>query len=250
MAKNPAWDKLLNIIPAEFHSQIEPVLSEWDQGVSQQFNKYSPYKALIDNQVDPAFVADALRFAQDFEKDPKAFMGRVNEQLDLGYMPAEQARQVTQEDDLFGEQDSKKAILESPEFKQMREAVLEMQRRDQEAEEERQREAELDAFDAEIDSFLENKGQVNKLFFSSLRAAGLSNEAAWEQYQKEVATLLGKEYVPNTGEQPSGGQAPVIMSSDGNSGSGNPQDAVEYGKLKNNDLDDIVIQMLQAQQGN
>lgn len=256
---NPAWKKLLDLIPAELHSQVEPVLTEWDQGVNAQFTKYAPYKALVDNQADPQFVADALRFASDFEKDPAAFMDRVNKQLNLGFVSEEEAHRQDPVDDgssLFG--DDRSAILESPEFKEMRAAVLAMQSEKQREQEEREEQEALEAFENDMESFLNSKVDsnnnplaVNKLFFGSLRASGLSNEAAWDQYQRTVAEMLGKEYVPGEQVTPSGStQAPAIMGSDGNVGSGQPTEKIEFGSLKNNDLDDLVIQMLQQQGGN
>lgn len=263
MGKNPAWDPLLAIIPADLHSKVEPLLEQWDQGVNQKFATFAPFKQFVDSQVDPEWLGQAARFAQDFERDPSAFFGRVNEQLELGFVPAEEAQRQTPEgnegSDMFGnDPDSMQALLDSPAFKEVREAVLSMQQRQQQDDEEAKRQEELEAFEADIDNFLGDKGNINKVFFANLRAAGLSNEAALTEYTKTVAQMMGQDpatfVLPSTtsdkGEQPNNGQAPTIMGGDGNVGSGQPTEPLKYGAMKNDEVDDIVMQMLQQAQGN
>jgi len=257
MANNPAWESLLKLIPQELHSQVTPVLEEWDKGVNSRFAKYAPYKQIVDAEVDPSFLVDALRFANDFESDPAALVAKANEHFKLGYLTPEEAKALNadpNEESLFGEDGmNKEAILNSPEFKELRDAVMEMRLESQTEKEQREQQEAIDAFEQEMDTFLEDKGNVNRLFFSNLRASGLSNEAALEQYQKTVAEMLGKdpsEIDLGKQDQPNGSQAPAIMGGDGNVGSGQPTEKIDYGKMKKDDVDDLVIQMLQGQTGN
>src|SRR4249920_3440490 len=61
-AGHPAWQEILNKVPAELHGQIIPTLQKWDTGVSRQFQKihdsYAPLRQFEDT--DPSDIREAL----------------------------------------------------------------------------------------------------------------------------------------------------------------------------------------------
>lgn len=99
---NPAWDTLKEKLPKEFHSQIDPILSEWDKGVQQQFQKnaeelrrYEAWKEFVDNNVDPNQLRVAAQMAQNLNTDPLTFYNNLSQMLrERGLI--QEAKQVEQ----------------------------------------------------------------------------------------------------------------------------------------------------------
>lgn len=94
---NPAWGSILEKLPTSLHSQITPELQKWDQGVQNRFqdlqSKYDPYKSLVEEQVDPAFVQQALALANAFNQNPRGLydqiVGVFGEEWGLNGQPTE-----------------------------------------------------------------------------------------------------------------------------------------------------------------
>lgn len=85
---NPAWDTLKEKLPKEFHSQIDPILSEWDKGVQQKFQqhaeelrRYDAWKEFVDNNVDPGQLRVASQMAQNLNNDPVTFYNNLASML-------------------------------------------------------------------------------------------------------------------------------------------------------------------------
>lgn len=85
---NPAWDTLKEKLPKEFHSQIDPILSEWDKGVQQKFQqhaeelrRYEAWKEFVDNNVDPGQLRVASQMAQNLNNDPVTFYNNLASML-------------------------------------------------------------------------------------------------------------------------------------------------------------------------
>jgi hypothetical protein len=77
---NPAWKPVLDVLPSEFHKMIQPHLQSWDKNYQETFGKLNevqsqlePYAELIENQVDPQQILQALQLAAVIDADPKAF---------------------------------------------------------------------------------------------------------------------------------------------------------------------------------
>src|SRR4051812_48698028 len=81
--RNPAWNKLLDKLPTEFHSIIEPDLREWDTNFTNKTqevqSRYEPYNFLLENEIDPEQVQSALQILAMIETDPKAFHTQMGE---------------------------------------------------------------------------------------------------------------------------------------------------------------------------
>lgn len=81
--RNPAWNSLLDKLPSEFHSIIEPDLREWDKNfitkTQEVQSRYEPYQDLIDNEIDPEQISNALQVLAMIETDPRAFHTQMGE---------------------------------------------------------------------------------------------------------------------------------------------------------------------------
>jgi hypothetical protein len=81
--RNPAWNSLLDKLPTEFHSIIEPDLRQWDQNFTSKTqevqSRYEPYQFLIENEIDPEQVSNALQVLAMIETDPRAFHTQMGE---------------------------------------------------------------------------------------------------------------------------------------------------------------------------
>lgn len=103
---NPAWESLKEKIPKEFHSQIDPILSEWDKGVQQKFQthaeelrKFDPYKQFIENQVDPQALLVGYNMAQNLNTDPVTFYNNLAQMLRENGLIQEAAQVQAKADD-------------------------------------------------------------------------------------------------------------------------------------------------------
>lgn len=71
---NPAWNELLDVMPASLHSQITPHLSKWDQNfqtkVNEVHSQYEPYKPFLESKVNPEQINYALGILQAIEERP------------------------------------------------------------------------------------------------------------------------------------------------------------------------------------
>lgn len=85
---NPAWDTLKEKLPKEFHSQVDPILAEWDKGVQQKFQqnaeelrKYEAWKEFVDSGTDPQQLRVAAQMAQNLNTDPLTFYNNLASML-------------------------------------------------------------------------------------------------------------------------------------------------------------------------
>lgn len=85
---NPAWETLKEKLPKEFHSQIDPILSEWDKGVQQQFQKnaealkkYEAWNEIVDSGLTPDQLRVSHQMAQNLNNDPLTFYNNLAQVL-------------------------------------------------------------------------------------------------------------------------------------------------------------------------
>lgn len=90
---NPAWQPFLDKLPTSLHSQVIPLLQDWDKGVQQRFDaiheEYSAYKPFKEQGADPETITYALNLVNALNEDPKAVWESMGEYYNL--TPAEQA---------------------------------------------------------------------------------------------------------------------------------------------------------------
>jgi hypothetical protein len=83
---NPAWKSMLDKLPPEFHKLVQPDLQAWDKNYQDTFGKlnevqsqYEPYTELIENQIDPQQISQALQIVALIDADPQAFYNQMGD---------------------------------------------------------------------------------------------------------------------------------------------------------------------------
>ena len=257
---HPAWQELLNGVPEDLHPILTPKLQEWERNYSQKLQgtveEYKPlevYKPLVENNVDFDTVQRALWLAQKIEENPQEVVDLAIEQFDLKYAPIsdndEEDPDVDDEDysdiDLSG-------LEHHPAFKQLKAQADQVQQyldRQREEQEESQASNALqqelaglhDKFDTKDDAGNVVVPGFDDLYVTALIAQGVEPEAAVKHFNDTFQARL-QHFQQNQQQNP-----PVVMGGDGNTGSGIPQEVTDMGSLSNNAVNDLVIQMLNAE---
>lgn len=106
---NPAWESLKEKIPKEFHSQIDPILSDWDKGVQQKFQtnaeelrRFEAYKEFVEGNIDPNQLRVAHQMAQNLNSDPVTFYNNLAQMLRENGLIQEAAQAEQKADELEG----------------------------------------------------------------------------------------------------------------------------------------------------
>lgn len=263
---NPKWKPFLDVLPESLHGVIKPVLKEWDAGITQQFqeihSQYEPlkkYQKLVDNNIDPDYVDQAIIFADEVQRNPKEVFDRVNETWKLGYVTPEQAAalQPKNEEDEFNFEDSSLEGLENhPQFKAMKQALDAVQQETQSRKEQEEQERQIQEFEDYLDDLesktTESNLPFNRIFVTALMQQGMDGEAAVKQYHQVLAgnaVTQNGEGGTQTSEQdtnPPVNDAPVVLGGNG-TGSGTPDNPVDFGSLSKNQLNATVEAIIQQQ---
>lgn len=261
---NPAWKPILDALPQEFHSTITPILKEWDKGVQTKFQEIhstyedlKPYKALVDNNIDPNFALQAASLANKLKEDPEDFINQVNDAWELGFVSKDEAEKLgqtsagtsteTDDDSLFGDDD----ITKHPKFLAMQQALEQVQNTIKSQEEKDAEQQALEEFNAELDELEKkytqpedgNPQPFHRTFVTALMAQGLDGDEAVKQYHQ----ILAGNSVPNNETSTDTDQPPVVMGNGGSIGSGQSDNPVDFGSLGTSELNDSVAKLLAAQ---
>jgi hypothetical protein len=106
---NPAWNELYDVLPKSLHGMIEPVLSKWQSGIDQQFEKFSPYRRFAESGVNPDVLEASMELARQVASNPKSVYDELAERYGWQQASAmiqdavETAEEYGEEEDLFGE---------------------------------------------------------------------------------------------------------------------------------------------------
>jgi hypothetical protein len=279
---HPAWQEYLNDIPPALHGVVQSAFQKWDTNVKTRLQEvhaqYAPLKAyqpLADNNITLDYVGQALQFAQELEKNPKDMVTRMNQQLNLGFVPADQVQTQQNEYDPFADDTD---ITSHPQFKQMQEVITQMQSKFDEQQQQSQAEREAEEFYEYLDTLTENTPFKDnddvKTLITAFMSQGMDGPQALQKVQANFVQSLASsaEQNLNNNEQPNvtanplmdainatippvaatpvghnpqdEGQAPVVMGNSGNAGSGVPNATVDFGKMSTNDINAIVAQTL------
>lgn len=266
---NPAWKSILDVLPESLHPVVMPVLKEWDQGVQQRFqeihNQYTelePYKAFVKNNIDPAYVEQAVILADQLQRDPKNVVNNMIQTWDLDFVSKDEAAKLApsssqnsgdeDEDFSFGNNED---ILNHPLFKQMKDTLDQLQGN---YEQDKQSQAEQQAI-AEFENYLNDLEKsytdperdggplpFNRTFVTALMSQGLSGEDAVKQYHETLAIASSPDNTSNTQQQAGNEQPPVVMGSQGTVGSGQQDLSFKPGELSRSELNANVEALLKA----
>lgn len=256
---HPAWAELLEVVPQEFHPLITPKLQEWDNGVKQRLEevngRYSPYKELLDQNIDPEFITGAVGLATQLQSEPDQIVSQLIEAFGLDFVPKGETVSTNSgepQEDPFAELGID--ITQHPAFVAQQQALQQFQERfnamDQQTEQEKQAE-EVKKY---LDSLETTHGSFDRLYVTALLTQGVNGEAAVKQYQdtvnQAVANALEKNNLSPAFQQQQQSSVPVVMGTDGGAGSGLAAEPFNFGEAKNSDVNRLVVEMLKSQQSN
>lgn len=128
---NPAWNKVLEPLPQEFHKQIMPHLQEWDTNFAKVQSEYAPYKPLIENKVPYEQIQKAFQFAALVNSNPRAVYDQLGQRF--GFNSGQGQQQVDEDEDDEQQQQTVDAsgqpfdITKHPQFVELQNVVNQLQ---------------------------------------------------------------------------------------------------------------------------
>lgn len=250
---NPAWNDLLGALPTSLHSQVTPHLQKWDQGVQQRFatvqSQYEPYKALIDQQVNPDEVIASLNLAKMIAENPRDFYDRMGQfyanewgtNSDQGQAPNDADEYSL--DGFDEEEDQGIDLANNPLLKQLQEQQTVMAQY-LAADLQRQQQAEQAKVDAAADNEVQQSIQtitqkygngqpLDPNFVKAALSMAVQNNQTIEEAAEVVAQLAGMNTVPS---------APKVISPSG----GVPLNQVNPASLDAKQTKNLVMEILKA----
>lgn len=248
-AGHPAWQEILDAIPAEYHDKVTPTLQNWDAGVSRRFQKihdeYEPYKQFAD--YDPSAIEEAVKIYESLNSDPNATWEAIGRAYGLSPEQVSQAESSLEEDD-YDLSDLPPALRAKLERLDLHEQVLETitQRMlsQQEIEEQAQEDAALEELMGELK---EAHGNFDEDYVVGLMAAGVDPDEAVTRYKGMVSRFGLAE--PRATTPPAQASPPVevprVMSSGGGVAGLGDQDVT---KMDNRQTKDLVAELLRLSQ--
>lgn len=269
---NPAWKPFLDVLPESLHNLVIPVLKQWDSGVQQKFqeirNEYAelePYKKFVENNIDPSYAEQAIILADQLQRDPNKVVSQINEAWELGYVSKDEAVKLGQSASPSGADESDldfdagDDIFKDPRVKAMKDALDNLQSEFQTEKQREEEEIAAQEFEEYLDGLEKNYTDpnrdggplpFNRMFVTALISQGLDGEAAVKQYHEALAINASVESPPSN--DGSGSEPPVVMGSEGSTGSGSPDGAFNPGSLSRKDVNATVMQLLEKaqEQGN
>lgn len=263
MSDNPKWKPLLDALPESLHSVIKPYLSDWDKGVNDAFQQihdtYAPYKQFKDAGVDPQYLVTAYNFTKNFEANPAAVLAEANKTYNLGFYTEDEAKaEFSGTDEGLDLGDVDMDITKHPQFKAMHDALEQIQNTLTQDQQQRLLDQQTQQHNEYLNTLLTGDNEhVDRDFVTALMSQGLTGEQAIERWNAALAQRLGGQQLLEsqintqtnnhqaTGTS-TGTPAPVVMGGNTGSGSGVPEQPIDFGNLKGTEVNDLVVQMLQA----
>lgn len=252
---HPAWQEILDAIPdPALQELVKPKLEAWDQGVQQKLQQvrepYQPYQELVENEVDPEQVKQALYIAHLLNTDPNAVVSKAIESFGLDYVPKSQVPSTplssnTNSDDDFEFEDAETVdITKHPAFQALQQQLEQVNGKLTQQEQQEQYEQQQQEWDAYLKTLHEdpNVGEFDDDYVTALVANGATVENAIKDFQDRVKSFAEKAY-PNQQQQPAP-QAPAVMSGNAGIGTGTPASDVRMGDLDKGQVNDVVQQFL------
>jgi len=156
---NPAWQPLLDKLPAQLRPMIEPNLKEWDDNYRALNEKYNTLKGLEEfSSFDPSEVRAALQVAQRIADNPREVADIMAQSLGLTFAEAKEVvkeLEKEQEKELeFSEEDDPRLVQIYEENKALKARQEEFFQQQLEKEQFQEQQKLEQRFDQEINSEL------------------------------------------------------------------------------------------------
>lgn len=243
--RNPAWNNLLNKLPAEFHDMIDSDLREWDNNfstkISEVQSQYEPYKEFVDNQVSPDDIKQALAIGAMIESDPGQFLDAMTQWAEQSGLRDQGQQEQENDDDSFSlddfddSEDDDDDISSHPKFQELEQQqriLAEFLAQQVQQEETAKAEAELDA---EIKTLTEKYGEFDEeLVLPYAMTKNVPLEDAVKFYSQRVESIKS---APRPGDY-----APSVLNPSGTIPSSQP----DPGKMSSRETKNLVKEMLAA----
>lgn len=249
---HPAWQEILNVLPEELHGLVKPKLAEWDKGVQEQFQRYSPYKDIISNDIPPEFLQQAVGIANSLQEDPENFVEQLIDHFGLDRYRASANEEEEEENepgsfvDLDDPNTSFEDIMKDPRFKPFIQQQQELMERFQEREEEEEEAEAEEALQEYLSELHDEYGEFDDTYVVAMLANDIDGEVAVKQFQDTVnqaaQALAGNQ---NNQQTPT---PPVVLGAGGTTGSGLPDNKIDFGTMKDQDINKLVTEMLERSQ--
>lgn len=230
---NPSWGELLSALPDEYHEKVTPVLSKWDQGVQQRFEKvqseWEPWKKYRDTY-KPEEVEWGLSLAQSLANDPKATHEAIGEYIkntlgiDVTAPSANPSGQGQQEPTDTQDPNALALAQYKQQLDLVSRAVLAKEQKDQEAAAEIQLDRELTAAKTKY-------GEYDERFVLARLQAGDSVDQAVQAYHS-IAEQAAKNARPRFQFLGAGGGVPATP--------------IDTRKMTDTDRNKLALEMLMA----
>lgn len=241
---NPAWNPLLEKLPASLHGMVTPELLAWDKNVQNLVGKvhseYEPWKAFKDNNLDPNALYQSWQAIQNLEANPQGFVDAVIQHYGLQQMLAEQGQQQPVVNE--GEEElSPYDISQDPEFQRMS-GMTEQMAQLLLAQHQQKEDAQWDAqVDADLSAAKQKLGNMydEQYLLQYMASTDGTIDQAMTAYQEHVNNIISQQRNPSAG-------APIIMGS----GGGTPATATPVGNMSDKDRRAYVAQVLANAQAN
>lgn len=245
---NPAWQKVLDVLPQEFHKQVLPEFTQWDKNFAEVQSKYAPYKPLLENNVSMEDIQSSIQLAQFLSSDPQAVYEELGRRYGFGQ---EQGREQVNEPNQQQEQEQEYLDLaeqeQNPKLQQLEQTVMGLQQmlteRDQQAQEFQIRENAQREINTEWQSIEQAVGRqlspdIRKEVTRRAIAIGdeTGNYSITEGY-KDYA-----EFVNRVRNSRANNTAPSVLPGNG----GQPVTKKNIGQMEESERQDHIAAMVQA----
>lgn len=246
---NPAWKPLLDGIPDSMHGLIIPHLQQWDKQVQDKLqetsSKYEPYKGLVENNISPDILNKALTLFDAMAKNPQEVIEQAIEAYKLPYVDANAIDNNGSDEDEDEYESYGSDISNHPMVKQMAQQLEQLQGTVTSVQQQEANAQALKEHEQWLDDQAKTHGEFDRMYVTALMSQGVDGNKAIEAYQKLVADAAGQSVEQQT--QQTQEQPPVVLGNSGTSGSGLPDGALNIGSMKDGEVSDLVVKMLQAQ---
>jgi hypothetical protein len=225
---HPAWNKMLDELPAVLHDKVTPYLQEQDRNFQQQLEKYTPFKDYIENGITPDVINSGLNLVQAIESSPVEVYESLQDYLRGQGMLKAEAQAVAREmmegqsgedfEDLFDEDEVPNALKQ--ELAELRERQEQQDNYIYEQELAKETDYELDRITTEMDG-LKGSYQISEaheiaIYDLMQNALNAGREMTVSEAAGQLSQMVGG-FVPLNGQQPRS-NAPTIMGSEGGAG--------------------------------
>ncbi len=224
---NPAWNTVLDKLPAQYRGMITPELKQWDrnynEGIQKVHSQYAEYKPFLEQQVAPDDINNSLLIYNALNDNPQALIQQLIEyyKYEIPQQGGQGQGDPQQQPQELDEEGIPYDITQHPEFQRMAQLVELMgQNTLQQNEQLMQQQAE-ETLDQEFNTAHDTHGNFDDTWVAQMMyAQGVDIDTAVQAYQQHIQQAVQSYRAP-------GQNAPVMMGG----GGGLPSQQTPIGQL-------------------